>query len=96
MPDKLPNSADRMIREVAARQARLERAPYNKSNFWASLSILGIVGWSVTIPTILGACLGIWLDRHLPAHFSWAVTLLFAGLIAGCANAWLQIGGKPK
>ena len=24
----------------------------------------GLIGWSVAIPTLLGAALGMWLDKH--------------------------------
>jgi ATP synthase protein I len=36
----------------------------------------------------LGAILGVWLDDRHPQKFSWTLTLLFAGLVLGCFNAW--------
>jgi ATP synthase protein I len=55
---------------------------------WFGLGMMGLVGWSVTVPTLLGAVLGAWLDRHHPAGHSWTLALLVAGLTLGCWNAW--------
>ena len=96
MPDPLPPSARRMIRDVGAKQDRMERAQSGKYTLLSSLSVLGMVGWSVTLPTLAGAALGVWLDRRFPVRFSWALTLLCTGLAFGCVNAWLQVGGKRK
>ena len=53
--------------------------------------MMGLVGWSVAIPTLIGLALGIWLDSTVPLGFSWTLTLLFAGIIVGCINAWYWI-----
>ncbi len=50
--------------------------------------MMGLVGWSVVVPTLAGAALGLWLDgRHVGTH-SWTLALLMAGLTLGCLNAW--------
>jgi ATP synthase protein I len=90
-PRRLSPSAERMIREVGVRQERIARGRSQKNSVLSSIAILGVVGWSVTMPTVLGAVLGVWIDRHWPSRFSWAVTLLMAGLAVGCTNAWLRI-----
>ena len=98
MPDpaRLPRSVERMIHEVGAKQERMQRSDSAKESFWSSLSVLGVVGWSVTIPTLAGVVLGLWLDRHWPIGYSWTLMLLIGGLLAGCANAWAHIGGTQK
>lgn len=50
--------------------------------------MMGLIGWSVAIPTLLGAGLGFWLDERFPGQISWTLTILLVGLIVGCANAW--------
>ena len=89
---KLPPSAERMIREVESRQARVLRARSQKHEVWRSLAILGLVGWSVALPTLAGAVLGAWIDHRWPSRLSWTLMLLVSGLVLGCANAWLRIG----
>lgn len=64
------------------------------------LGMIGMVGWSVAIPTLLGIAAGTWMDRTWPSGHSWTLTLLFAGVILGCLNAWYWVraslgrGGK--
>jgi ATP synthase protein I len=58
--------------------------------------MMGLVGWSVAIPTLLGAALGIWLDKRRPGSHSWALALLVAGLAIGCFNAWIWIAKEDK
>ena len=91
---KLSSSAEKMIRDVGEKQARIARAKSRKNGVWSSIAMLGVVGWSVALPTLLGVVVGVWLDQHWPARISWAVTLLSAGLLIGCANAWLHIRGN--
>lgn len=55
---------------------------------WSGLGMMGLVGWSVSMPTLLGAMLGLWLDKHYPGEHSWTLALLTMGLALGCFNAW--------
>ena len=88
---KLPPSAQRMIREVASTQRRMERGNHKWS--WSSITVLGVVGWSVAIPTLLGLALGLWIDHHWPSRFPWSLALLAAGLVCGCILAWQRVKG---
>lgn len=72
---------DKEARKLWAREHRTDVV-------WFGLGMMGLVGWSVAIPTIIGVLLGVYLDRVLPADFSWTLTLLFAGIVLGCLNAW--------
>ena len=58
---------------------------------WFGLGTLGVVGWSVVVPTLLAALVGSWIDRHWPVKHSWTLALLIAGLCLGCANAWIWV-----
>jgi ATP synthase protein I len=49
---------------------------------------MGLVGWAVAVPTLLGAALGFWLDARHPGEHPWSLALLMAGLVLGCLNAW--------
>lgn len=75
--------------EVAAKTARKLKARRNPAHgVWFGLGMMGLVGWSVVVPTLLGAALGIWLDKHHPGKHAWTLALLVAGLAIGCLNAW--------
>jgi ATP synthase protein I len=76
-------------REVGAKAARKLRAQRHVTRtVWFGLGMMGLVGWSVAIPTLLGAALGLWLDQHYPEGRSWTLALLVVGLSIGCLNAW--------
>ena len=95
-PQKLPPSAERMIREVGTRQERIARGRSQRNSILSSIAVLGVVGWSVTLPTVLGVVIGVWIDHRWPSRFSWALTLLLVGLAIGCTNAWLRIGRDQR
>lgn len=73
----------------AARKLRARR--HTTAGIWFGLGMMGLIGWSVAIPTLLGAALGLWLDQHYPGGRSWTLALLVAGLAIGCFNAWRWI-----
>jgi ATP synthase protein I len=63
---------------------------------WFGLGMMGLIGWSVTIPTLLGAALGLWLDGHHPGRHSFTLALLVAGLALGCWNAWHWVAKEDE
>ena len=67
-----------------------------KRAIWFGLGMSGLIGWSVTIPTLIGAAVGIWVDTHYPSPYSWTLMLLLIGLIIGCFNAWHWVHSEYK
>ena len=67
-----------------------------KRSIWFGLGMSGLIGWSVTVPTLIGTALGIWMDKHYPSRFSWTLMLLLIGLIIGCFNAWHWVDTEYK
>ena len=96
-PRKTSANEPPFAREVGAKAARKLRARRNPTpGVWFGLGMMGLIGWSVAIPTLLGAALGLWLDRrHTGAH-SWTLALLAAGLAVGCWNAWHWVSREDK
>ena len=88
-----PALADR-VGQQAARKLRARRD--GTPGVWFGLGMMGLVGWSVAVPTLLGAGLGLWLDRHHPGTHSWTLALLVAGLTLGCLNAWRWVAGEDR
>ena len=84
-------------REVGAKAARKLKARRNPTQgVWFGLGMMGLIGWSVVVPTLLGAALGIWLDNRHPGKHSWTLALLVAGLVIGCFNAWHWVGKEDE
>lgn len=78
-------------RTVGRKAARRIRARQDRDNVWFWLGMLGLVGWSVAIPTVLGVALGLWLDRVQPVGFSWTLSMMIVGLAIGLVNAWYWV-----
>lgn len=94
---KLSKSGPDLADQVGAKAARKLKAQRNATpGVWFGLGMMGLVGWSVTVPTLLGAALGIWLDKHHPGQHPWTLALLMAGLAIGCLNAWHWVDKEDK
>jgi ATP synthase protein I len=78
----------------AARKLKARRG--SNQDVWFGLGMMGLIGWSVVVPTLLGAALGLWLDKHHPGAHSWTLALLVVGLVIGCLNAWHWIAKEEK
>ncbi len=76
----------RIISEKETRKVKALQE--KKRSEWFGLGMFGMVGWSVVVPTFLGAIGGIWLDKNYPETFSWTITGLVLGLVGGCYIAW--------
>jgi len=74
--------------QIGAKAARKIRARKSDQGVWFGLGMMGLIGWSVAVPTLLGAALGLWLDKHHPGKHAWTLALLVGGLAIGCLNAW--------
>src|SRR5579863_483016 len=85
------------VGQIGAQAARKLRARRNPApGVWFGLGMMGLIGWSVVVPTLAGAGLGIWLDNRQPGQHSWTLALLMAGLCLGCFNAWHWVAKEEK
>ncbi len=106
MPDEFPSQKaapksrtdeSAFVRQVGAKETRKLKAQRKVTRtVWSGLGMMGLVGWSVAVPTLLGAALGIWLDKRYPGIHSWTLTLLIIGLFIGCLNAWHWVAKEDK
>ncbi|QAY86141.1 AtpZ/AtpI family protein [Pseudomonas arsenicoxydans] len=86
-----------LAEQVGAKAARKLKARRNGTpGVWFGLGMMGLIGWSVVVPTLLGAALGLWLDQHYPGGRSWTLALLVAGLTIGCLNAWHWVAKEDR
>jgi len=86
-------SATVFSRQVAEKEKRkLKALRDNKRSVWFGLGMFGMIGWSVAVPTLLGAALGIWLDKYYTQSFSWTLTFIVLGLVSGglVAANWIS------
>ena len=88
-----PSLADK-VGAKAARKLAAQRAP--SQSVWSGLGLMGVIGWSVAIPTVLGTVIGLWLDGQHPGNHAWTLALLVAGIAIGCMNAWHWVAKEDK
>ena len=95
-PKKASESEPTFARQVGVKAARKLKARKSTQGVWFGLGMMGLIGWSVVVPTLLGAALGLWLDQHHPGKHSWTLALLVGGLAIGCLNAWHWVAKEDK
>jgi ATP synthase protein I len=97
MADDPSRNPPDMAGQIGAKAVRKLKARLNaKQGVWFGLGMMGLVGWSIVVPTLLGARLGIWLDEQHPSPHSWTLSLLIVGLALGCWNAWHWVSKEEK
>lgn len=88
---------NRFRQAVAAKERRKMRARREGDRGpWFWLGMFGLVGWSVSLPTILGIAVGVWLDERFDGRISWTLTMLFIGAATGCWTAWFWINRESQ
>jgi ATP synthase protein I len=76
------------------RQQRARRERWRREGEWPlghNLALIGVLGWLVVTPTLIGIFIGRWLDRAVDGGIFWTVSLLFAGVCLGCWLAWKRV-----
>lgn len=101
MNKQSPKKDGRLIPDFAAKVGtkatrRIKARRNRHTGVWFGLGMMGLIGWSVVVPTLLGVSIGIWLDRGYPGGRSWTLALLVAGLLGGCLNAALWVAKEAK
>lgn len=80
--DRIARAARRAVERE--RNAREEPEP----SLGSRLGQIGILGWSIVVPTLLGLAIGHWLDKRFHTGVFFAAPLLMAGAAFGLWSAW--------
>lgn len=81
--------------EVRRRRERLAAAQERGGRSLAQdLAFVGVIGWTLVIPALLGVVAGRALDRRFGGGVFWTLGLLVAGIVLGCVLAWKRLN-KP-
>lgn len=79
----------RFEQEITQKQVRLKRArARGDRGIWFGLGMIGLVGWSIAVPVVVGALIGVWLDQRFGGGVRWTLGLIFLGLVMGANNVW--------
>lgn len=85
-PPPSVNHLSEAARRAAERVTEGEKNP--EPSLGARLGQVGILGWTIIVPTLLGLFLGRWLDRMFTTGIQFSATLLMVGAIVGFWSAW--------
>ena len=80
--EKMEEAAVRAAKRAEA--ARSEREP----SFAARLGQIGVLGWAIVAPILVGVVIGRWLDRAFDAGVFFTAPLIMLGAAAGLWTAW--------
>lgn len=94
MDKKKLSAEEELLEKIKKDSTKKIKSKEEGSEIMFGLGLFGIIGWSVSIPTVLGIALGVFLDKKFNHSFSWTLTLLFAGIVLGSFNAWHWIEEK--
>jgi len=97
MTDNTPSSDRSEADEIThkARRKQEARRESRRSPLFG-FGMFGLVGWAVTIPTVLGIALGVWIDAQTGADGRWTLALMLAGVALGCLNAWFWVQRESR
>jgi ATP synthase protein I len=73
-------------RHAAERDSRGQADP--EPSLGSRLGQIGILGWAIVLPTLMGLALGHWLDRTFGTRVFFSAPLLMIGAMIGFWSAW--------
>ena len=75
-----PNNHERLGEAVRTRQERRARwQREGERSLGQNLAMIGALGWTIVVPTLIGIFAGRWLDRYFDMGIFWTLGLLVAG-----------------
>jgi ATP synthase protein I len=84
-----PGSSDPLAKSVRVREERRRRwLREGDPSVARRLAQIGVLGWIIVTPLLIGLFLGRWLDRLSGTSLFWTAPLILLGLALGCWSAW--------
>jgi ATP synthase protein I len=84
-----PNEQDPLVKGARLRQERAHRGEREGDPSVARrLGQIGVLGWIIVTPMLIGVFAGRWLDRTFNSGLFWTAPLLMLGAVLGCWSAW--------
>ena len=90
---------DKSTKDIARQAKRMKSTRDNPGpSPLRGIGTFGMIGWSIAVPTVGGAFLGLWLDRVTPQGFSWTIALILGGVVIGAfiSASWINKEGGDK
>jgi ATP synthase protein I len=84
-----PTRLDDAVRLQRERRERWGRE--GERSIGRNLAMIGVLGWTIVVPTLAGVFAGRWLDAVFGSGIFWTLGLLAAGLTLGCVLGWKRM-----
>ena len=84
--DPTPDGLTKAVRKRRARR-ELWRSEGEPSTL-RFVGQIGVLGWIIVAPTLIGLFIGRWLDHRFGSGIFWSAPLLLVGVVIGCWSAW--------
>lgn len=89
----IPGNSDKPVDRLAdAARKAAESAKEGRDNPEPSLGVrlgqIGILGWTIIVPTLIGVLIGRWLDRTFETGVFFTAPLIMIGAAFGLWSAW--------
>lgn len=83
---------DELHDSVRLRRERHERwLEFGERSIGQNIAMIGMLGWLIVTPTLVGIFFGRWLDARFGTGIFWSAALIVVGLTFGCWLAWQRI-----
>lgn len=90
-----PDPRDPLAEETEKRAERdRRRRAEGEDSMARRLAQVGVLGWMIVTPILVGVFAGRWLDARYDAGLTWTGALLMLGLAIGCWSAWRWMHGQ--
>ena len=84
-----PDEPDKLVTETRRRGDRHGRwLRDGDPNVAQRLAQIGVLGWMIVVPMLIGVFAGRWLDHRFASGLFWTAPLLILGAALGCWSAW--------
>jgi ATP synthase protein I len=84
-----PEQPNGLLEEVRRQRRRRQRwLSEGEPSLARFIGQIGVLGWIVVAPMLLGLFIGRWLDHHFGSGIFWSAPLLLIGVVIGCWSAW--------
>jgi ATP synthase protein I len=91
-PAIVPASGRRRDRLAAAAHAAAERRRAGlkvpEPSLGVRLGQIGVLGWMIVVPPLIGVFIGRWLDRQFATKVFFSAPLIMIGAVFGMWSAW--------
>ena len=88
-PGTEPEEQDPLVKGVRLRGERRQRwLREGEPSVARSLAQIGVLGWIIVVPMLIGIYVGHWMDHQFYTGLFWTAPVLMLGVAFGCWSAW--------